>query len=84
MKKAQRASHIPAGLAVEYSVLLSAANQERVLREASLDRARAQGQLLAALFALPSRIIAWRLPDRARLALQAALHRNGVSLRRER
>jgi hypothetical protein len=33
---------------------------------------------------LPSRIVAWRLPDRARLALQAALHRNGVSLRRGR
>ncbi len=84
MNKPQLASHIPAGLTVENSVLLCAANQERILREAALERARAQGQLLAALFTLPSRIVAWRLPDRARLALRAALHRNGVSFRRGR
>jgi hypothetical protein len=84
MRKPQLASQIPAGLTVENSVLLSAANQERILREASLDRARTQGQLLAALFTLPSRIVAWRRPVRVRLALQAALHRNGISLRRGR
>jgi hypothetical protein len=84
MKKPQLASHSSARLGTENSLLHMAAEQERVLRAAARDRARAQAQMLAALFMLPSRIFAWRLPDRTRLALQAALHHQGFSLRRAR
>ena len=84
MKKSQLASHSSAGLGSENSLLRMAAEQERVLHEAAIDRAHAQGEMLAALFTLPSRIIAWRLPDRTRVALQAALQWQGFSFRRAR
>jgi hypothetical protein len=82
MKTRQLASRTHQGLAIENSLLHFAAEQERVLLEAALDRSRAQGQMLAALFTLPGRLIAWRLPDRTRLALEAALPRQGFSFRR--
>ena len=82
MKTRQLASYTDRGLAVENSLLHFAGEQERILHEAALERSRAQGRMLAALFTLPSRVIAWRLPDRARLALDAALPRQGFSFRR--
>jgi hypothetical protein len=82
MKKPLLASRNSAGRGSDNGLLHMAAEQERVLGEAAVDRARVQGEMLAALFTLPSRIIAWCLPDRTRLALQAAPHRLGFSFRR--
>ena len=46
-------------------------DHDRILREAALDRERAQGELLAAIFTLPSRIGSWR-PRRRDPSAQAA------------
>ena len=82
MDQHKSALHTAPGITGEKSAVDTAADQERILGEARFDRAEAQGQLLAAIFTLPSRIINSRLPERLRLALPAALERHGVSFRR--